>query len=211
MENNKHNLLLTVIGVGTLLIALAGATFAYFSATDVAEVQTVTTSSMSLEVKVTDDSANVANIKPTTWSTVDEALENTDIAQVHFTVTGDSSTKGAYSIDMSASGLALNTGNDAANVQLKGGSLNQVKYAVYKVDGTSYSAVTGDNATGDLSSLTGDNIVPIEIISGAEISGELNDHYVIFVYIENDTNPQNQLQGLDFDIIVSGSASQVNE
>lgn len=205
MEENKHKVLLTVIGAGTLLIALAGATFAYFSATSTTTTQTVTTANLNLTVAADTNTTHITNIKPTTWAEdVSANVSNKDIAKVSFKVTSTSSAAGTYKITMTAPGLALNTGNDASGVQLKGGSLDQIKYKVYKVSGSTYTAVTGAGATGTLA----DPSTAKEIISSAAISSNLKDQYVIFVYIENDAGDQNQLQGLDFDIAVTGSASQ---
>lgn len=219
MEENKHKILMTVIGVGTLLVALAGATFAYFSATDTAELHEVTTSQLNLEVKANDATTHVTNIKPTTWSeTMSDNLSNKDIAKVHFNVKSTSSAAGTYNVTMTAPRLKLNKGNDAAGVALVGGSLEDVMYKVYKVtgegDSATYTAVTIDAAAsaGNLSTLdtaVEGTITPIQIIKGAAISSTLNDHYVVFVYIQNQTEQQNQLQGLDFDISVTGSASQL--
>ena len=205
MEERKHKILLTVIGAGTLLIALVGATFAYFSATSTTTTQTVTTSNMNLTVEADSNTTHVDNIKPTTWSeTITENVSNTDIAKVSFKVTSTSTTTGTYQISMTAPGLELNTGNDASGQPLSGGTLDQVMYKVYKVSGGSYTEVSGAGATGNLSNPT----VPKQIISNATVNSSLNDQYVIFVYIENSNNAQNQLQGLDFEISVTGSASQ---
>lgn len=206
MEGNKHKVLLTVIGAGTLLVALAGATFAYFSATSTTTTQTVTTSSMDLTVEADTNTTHIENIKPTTWSdTVSDNVANSDIAKVSFKVTSTSTAAGTYQIKMTAPGLALNTGNDADGNKLVGGTLDQVMYKVYKVNGSTYTPVTATEATGDLSDPSAAKL----IVTDAEISGTLNDQYVIFVYIENDDKaPQNQLQGLDFEISVTGSAAQ---
>ena len=221
MEGNKHKVLLTVIGAGTLLIALAGATFAYFSATSTTVEREITTSSMDLQVTADTGTTHIENIKPTTWDASDMSknVGNSDIAKVAFKVTSSSTTAGTYSIDMTAPRLALNSGTvveqeNGQAVALTGGSLDQVMYKVYKVNGSTYTAV--DGAAGELSSLAdaGDGnyattVTPIQIIKNAPISSTLNDQYVIFVYIENDEeHPQNKLQGLNFDITVEGSASQ---
>ena len=189
MEDNKHKVLLTVIGVGTLLIALAGATFAYFSATSVTTTQTVTTSTMDLSVLADTNTTHITNIKPTTWSDdVAANVANADIAKVSFKVTSTSTAAGSYAISMTSPNLALNTGNDAAGNPLKGGNLGQVKYKVYKVEGSSYTPVTDPAGTGDFAAPTAEK----EIATGT-VTSSLEDHYVIFVYIENDEeNAQNQ-------------------
>lgn len=205
MEDRKHKILLTVIGAGTLLVAMAGATFAYFSATSTTTKQTVTTSSMDLTVAADTNTTHITNIKPTTWNdTVATNVSNADIAKVSFKVTSTSTSAGTYTIKMTAPRLALNTGNDAAGNPLSGGTLDQIKYKVYKVSGDTYTAVTGAGATGTLDNPSTEKT----IVVNAPINSSLNDQYVIFVYIENADAAQNQLQGLDFDISVTGTASQ---
>jgi len=220
MEDNKHKVLLTVIGVGTLLVALAGATFAYFSATFTTTTQEITTSSMDLSVTADTNTTHVTNIKPTTWdSDITKNVANEDIAKVSFKVKSSSSTAGTYSIDMTTPGLALNSGTVVEEegkdaVALTGGSLDQVMYKLYKVSGSTYTPVSG--AEGNLSSLAdaGDGnyattVTPITIVNNAPVSNNLNDQYVIFIYIENDEDgAQNKLQGLDFSVDVTGSAAQ---
>ena len=205
MEERKNKILLTVIGVGTLLIAMAGATFAFFSATAATTTQQVTTSNMDLTVAADNNTTHITNIKPTTWSDdITANVANADIAKVSFKVTSTSTATGSYKINMTAPGLALNTGNDAMGVALSGGSLEQVKYKVYKVSGSTYTPVADAGAIGTLANPT----TAKEIISAGTISSTLNDQYVIFVYIENADTAQNQLQGLNFEIAVTGSASQ---
>ena len=86
MEGNTNKVLLTVIGIGVLIVATVGATFAYFSATGGTATQQIKTG----ELKVTASSTltDGTNIKPTTWSTTDMAANtgNKDIAKVKLDV-----------------------------------------------------------------------------------------------------------------------------
>lgn len=212
MEDNNHKILLTVIGAGTLLVALAGATFAYFSATNTTETQTVTTSIVDLSVETDTNTNHVENIKPTTWDENDmtKNIDNKDIAKVSFKVTSDSTAGGTYNIDLTAPGLALKEeGTDAAGnpIELIGGSLNDVKYKLYSFDGENYTAVDGAEGT-LVNPETAKTIINEKAIDSTTIS-ENGDRYVIFVYIENSDDDQNQLQGVSFDVVVEGSASQL--
>jgi len=203
MEGNKNKILLTVIGAGTLLVALAGATFAYFSATGTTTKQTVTTAVLDLKIEADTTTNHITNIKPTSWDNdMTKNLENEDIAKVSFKVLSGSTTTGTYNIDMTAPGLALKTkGTDALGneINLIGGSLADVKYKVYEYDGSSYTPL---NVEGTLE----EPEVAKAIITDREIVEE--ERFVIFVYIENRDDDQNQLQGLDFKISVTGSAEQ---
>ena len=81
-ENGKGKIALTVIGAATLLTALVGATFAYFSATSTTTTQTVTTANLNLSITADGDATHVTNIKPTTWS--DTMSDNTTNADISF-------------------------------------------------------------------------------------------------------------------------------
>jgi len=59
---NRNNALLTVIAVATLLVAIAGASFAYFTATAQTTTQAVKTGK--LTVSTTTGTVNESNIKP---------------------------------------------------------------------------------------------------------------------------------------------------
>ena len=61
MERNSNKILLTVIGAGTLLVALAGATFAYFSATGTTTKQQVTTAVLDLKVETDTNTNHITN------------------------------------------------------------------------------------------------------------------------------------------------------
>lgn len=196
-ENMKGKIALTVIGAATLLVALAGATFAYFSATSVTEERTVTTSNLNLNVAINGSSAHVTNIKPTTWTSLDAAATNADISKIPFKVTGESSTNGTYVVNMQTS-IALNPGTDADGKALVGGEVGDIKYRLYKGD----QEVIGETA------FTASTNVDI-VTNGAITAGTaLNDEYMLYVYIKDNSGDQNKLQAIDFTITLGGSASQ---
>ena len=103
MENRKNTILLTVIAVATLLVAVVGATFAYFTAQGGDEVQTpvnVTTSTTSNGSFATGDAisitANQENFGPdagnqtkTTTGTVTYTASGTQASNFCYTVTLD--------------------------------------------------------------------------------------------------------------------------
>ncbi len=215
MEERKHKILLTAIGAGTLLVAMVGATFAYFSATSTTTTQEVTTANLNLTVAADENTTHITNIKPTTWNDdLAQNLTNTDIAKVSFKVTSTSSSAGTYNIDMTSNNLALNNGTvveeqGQSAVPLTGGALSDIKYKVYKLSGDasvagSYTEVSGAGATGTFDNPT----VAKNIVTDAAITSSLNDQYIVFVYIENKNEAQNKLQGITFDVTVTGSASQ---
>jgi len=206
-ENMKGKIALTVIGAATLLVALAGATFAYFSATSTTAERTITTSNLNLKVALVDsDAGKIENIKPTTWVSTDDAETNADIAVIPFTVSGTSSTNGIYTVNMQTS-VALNSGTvveeeGKAAVELKGGSISDIKYRLYDSEGNELIEETAFDSTGAIN---------VDLIDDGAITADedLNDTYTLYVYIKNDaSNPQNKLQGINFTITLGGSASQ---
>ena len=203
-ENGRGKIALTVIGAATLLIALAGATFAYFSATSTTTTQTITTSSLNLTVAADGEATHVSGIKPTTWVSTTDAETNNDIAIIPFKVTGSSSTNGTYTVNLSTN-IVLNSGTvveqqDGEAVPLTGGDVSDIKYRLFTKEGTEIGSEKSFSAT------TNEDIVTNGTIT-ADVP--LNDEYILYVYIENDeSNPQNKLQGIDFTITLGGSASQ---
>ena len=202
-ENRKSRIVLTVVGAATLLTALVGATFAWFSATSTTATQQVTTSSLNLTVAANGDATHVSEIKPTAWSaTMSENESNADIAKIPFKVTGTSSTNGTYTINMQT-GITLNAGTVVEEqgkdpVALTGGSAADIKYRLYK-DGAQVGV------EGSFSETTNVNIVTDGAIT-ADVA--LNDEYVLYVYIQNKDEAQNKLQNVDFTITLGGSATQ---
>jgi predicted ribosomally synthesized peptide with SipW-like signal peptide len=203
MDERKNKVLLTVIGVLTFIAALVGATFAYFSATSTTkEPVKVTTSNLNLSVNADGEALHVTNIKPTTWN--DTALtsdDNPDIVKIPFTVEGTSNVAGTYLVNMKTS-IALNTTEG-----LTGGEVSDIKYRIYKRTDTTVGAQVGDE--GSFAAATDVNIISNVTFDGTTNGGAIADEYVMFVYIANNTNEQqDQLQAVDFTISLGGSASQ---
>ena len=103
-ENNNKALLL-VVGAATLITAMVGATFAYFSATDTSETQTITTASSNMTVAA--ENNHVANIYPTSWTpgasmplASDITTSNDQVIRIKVSVTGQSSSEGEYTLSM---------------------------------------------------------------------------------------------------------------
>lgn len=193
MEDSKNKVLLTVVIAITLLVALVGATFAYFSATSTSAEQTVTTSSMNLLVSV-EGSTHITDIAPTTfdYSTV---AENKNVAKIPFKVTGSSSQAGTYTINLNNNIQLKDTLADGT--PLTGGELADLKYQLYTADGQKVLDET------DYSTASFDLIEDHEIVAG-----DIDDSYVLYVYIKDNGGDQNKFQENDFTITLSGSAKQ---
>ena len=187
----NHNVLLTVIGVTTLLVAMVGATFAYFSATSESTEQNIKTGV--LKVSATSSIKNNTNIKPTTWNGEDEesVTSNTDVAVITLDVDTSQTTieDATYDILLNASGIKLNTSEG-----LSGGSLNQIKWALFDEKN---KIGEGDFSSADLSG----NITDLKVnTTGGNItitSGDNQQKYNLYIWIEESHSEQNQLQNLD--------------
>jgi len=181
MGNNKNNILLTVLGVCTLLVALVGASFAYFTATAKTTDQNVQTGK--LEVQSTLSATSQTNIKPTDFA-ANTADSNTDVAKFTFNVkgVGTTVTGGTYNIQL------LGAVADAKAVENQGTTAD-IEYALYK--GT---AADGDLVkTGSFSTITSASIInttPYELIDST------NDTYTLYVYIKETRENQDNLQGV---------------
>lgn len=141
MENKKGNsVLLTIIGVATLLVALVGATFAYFSAS---ATSTNTDAADTGELKISsslDEGTNNTNIIPTIFpgktvnsadTTEDESLvevgetinndnytallADTNIARFNLTVTGTGTTVRNAKYDLTLTGAVAKTDSETAS------------------------------------------------------------------------------------------------
>ena len=128
----KNTILLTVIAVATLLVAVVGATFAYFTAstttgtgTGTAETgETTTLGSTSLDMS-TVSTQGASNMSYPGGMMV-------AAAKVTASVTGDQTYNMTYDVKFEVDTSALS------------GSTSEIKYTVYRVD----SAVSGDLVTG---------------------------------------------------------------
>lgn len=89
MENNKQNsVLLIIIAVATLLVAVVGATFAYFTASNPSgSTAEVKTTSGKMEIEFADHKDNIAAAKQTGFEPSNKVL-----VEKIFTITGDNVT-----------------------------------------------------------------------------------------------------------------------
>ena len=204
---NKNNTLLTIIGAATLLVAIVGATFAYFSATSNTVTQDVKTGA--LKVSVSAGQVSEANIKPVDKTEITDyssLSSNNDVVELPISVTTTGTTiSSTYDIYLTASGVALNTQLDGTT--LSGGSLSDLKWALYSKKGDTTSLVnSGDLSGGGAKQNLTDASVPIELET--EATTPHTDEYTLFIYIENKDEEQNQLQGMNISATISVDAKQ---
>ena len=190
--DKKNRIFLTVLAIFTLIMAMIGATFSYFTAIKKSKPQIITTSSLSFMLNIS-GATHVTNIKPTKWSNViSENEQNVDIAKIPFIVTSYSGVKATYDITMSTA--------IPSNQFLTGGSASDIKYKLYK-EGTK---IKEGNFTSIFSEkLISDSEIPLDI--------KTIEYYKLYVYIEDNNEAQNSLQNIDFIINLDGRANQIEE
>lgn len=206
MNENKNSVLLTIIGAATLLVAIVGASFAYFSATGGTATQDVKTGV--LKVSAVAGSVTQANIKPvdtTEVDTVAEKIANNDVVKLPVTVTTtDTTVSSEYNIYLTTAGIALSDDKE-------GGSLDQLKWELLSgEDGSETSIANGNFASGDVTKLKL-NTTAINIPDGGAV-----DSYKILIYIENTEDTvagdgsgvQDKLQGMSFTAYTTVEAQQ---
>lgn len=200
MENKTNNIVLTIIAVATLLVAIIGASFAYFSATSTSSSQKITTGKLS--VIASSSSINEANIKPTTWDNekMTTNIDNPDIAKLPFTVnTTDTTISSEYDIFLSTIGVALNDEGNISNTPLFGGDLSDIKWVLIKENDKSI-VDKGDFTGGDVTNKKL-NTNSIEIVPGV-------DSYKLLFYISDSENLQDKLQNVTISAAVSVEGKQ---
>jgi len=182
MENKNNNVLLTVLGVCTLLVALVGASFAYFTATEKSEDQNIQTGH--LEVQSVLNATGQSEIKPTTFATA-TADTNDDIAKFVFNVTGENTTVTGATYDIQLMGAASGIGEDTT----KGGTVADIEYALYKGDAATGTLVK----TGSFSTITAATTISDGTNS---LTASTDDDYTLYVYIKETNTNQDNLQNV---------------
>ncbi len=190
-ENNKKKIIYSSLIVIIILLIISGITYAWFSARGETESQQITTAKVDLVVEVNPDATHIKDIKPTTWSEdIEENNNNTDIVQIPINVINNSTIDVKYNLKLATENLSLND-----NVELPGGSLSDIKYVLYRLDGENRKAKKGN-----FENLSEEQF----IMKVKHINKDETHHYVLYVYIEETDGIQNSLQGLNFNIIVNG-------
>jgi len=189
---NKNKVLLTVLSVATLLVALVGASFAYFSATQSTNTVEVTTGAATIALEASNNS--VTNISPTSFDkAAADAGTNTNIVKMTLTVSGTSDVAGSYDIAMKEPVITL-----PANVDGQG-TVSDIKYVVYK-DGSDTPIKAATSFTGTEKTT--------DIVTGATFNaGDVTGTYYVYVWVDNNDAEQNNLQKVSFDLTFTADVS----
>ena len=216
MENkNGQGIFLGVVGVATLVVAIIGATFAFFSAqaqSNEGDItgQTLDVSSIGLTLTVeklafSGAAANSNNLVPAVIGTGTTGLqqamtakcEKGDYTGCHlYRITATSST--------SVSSAQLQLTLDAAKLD------SQWRYAIFEgtetgASGTTISGLTVGTVGTDSTAFTGLDTTPATIYSGA-VSATATIRYML-IYVENEDTTQNDTSNAATDVTGSYSGT----
>lgn len=190
MENKSNKVLLTVIGAATLLVAMVGATFAYFSAQGTSAKQEITTGSSSMSITASKNA--VSNIKPTTFDkTAADNGTNTDIVKIDLSVTGNSTSAGKYTVSMDEPDITI------GNIDGDSGVVGDIKYTVYE----------GSTQKVAPKSFTGSATVTDLLSDVSYAKGDISGSYTVYVWIDNKNADQNNLQNISFNLTFNVDAT----
>ncbi len=189
-ENKKKKIIITIIGILVLVVALVGATYAWFSSTSKVESK-ITTAKTELIVSVDEELTHITNIKPTKWKE-DIALNsvNSDIVKIPITVNSKSTITINYDLTISTENLKLNE-----DETLEGGKLSDLKYRLYDSDKKELN--------------DGNFFIPKEqqiILNQNKIEPNEVQNYMLYIYINDTGELQNKLQKLNFNVIINGKS-----
>lgn len=187
METNKQNTaLLIVIAVATLLVAVVGATFAYFTATsNKAEASTVQVSAGIMKIKFTDgdNGITVSDFQPK-----DEA-----IAEKTFTLTGNNTTqdlKMPFTID-----LVYNNGFTAENDEGTPTGNGGITYTFEQTQTSADATLDSIESSGMLA--TGENTLTVAKGSFAANKSEVTIGFKLSLYFKDTSVPQDDNKGAE--------------
>ena len=149
MENNGKGIFYGVIGVATLIVAIIGATFAYFTATASNNAVTGTAAQSGLELKVEQTSTGKGDMVPQLTSTIASAVTGTDSKSC---VDGNGNTVcKVYSVTLT------NTGSSAVTVSgtiaFTGGTFANLKWGKAE-DATGFTAANSAYAASGATPVT---------------------------------------------------------
>lgn len=197
---NQNKVLLTVIGAATLLVAVVGATFAYFSAIGSETSVQVQTGSSQIAIQASEDV--VENIRPTSWTTRAEAdaeVAKNNVEKFTLTVSGAVSGRGTYTISMNKPEIAIK------NIAGDKGDLSDIRYAIFRGEET--TAVKQGNFADATFTEGKVDLVVDEAYQNSVLSGE----FTVYVWIENENADQNNLQEVSFKLTFAANATSGNQ
>jgi len=222
MENGKNSntVLLTVLGVATLLVALVGATFAYFSATvsneDAQSVSITTATPVALIYKHQNGALTMTNSVPGSSKTATFLVRNPDGTDEDLDTAGASTVAQQYDLHLWIDANTFTTekgqndveeGNRTEQLLVKvtaTSSVTDKTVAVPTLKTVSNETVVGTNVqyTYDVTSTPATNVAegkaPLAVVTGQTIAIGENHTYTVELIFNDLTISQNANIGQNF-------------
>lgn len=211
----KNTILLTVIAVATLLVAVVGATFAYFTAsvtndnseTNKANVTTTKLAGLNFNVEALKNLAPEGDVYPGWMGYQKLTAEGAG---------GDG--KGRYTLTMTVTGgtellagmkYTLYKGTAAGDPTTTNGTVNQTEDNHYSIDGAAFTAPAGFTA------VTGHENVALtsgDIVVKQDFTGTQNDiYYIVYSYPNDEAVDQSAAMGQTFTATIKASLETVQD
>ena len=202
-NRNKPNTLYAIIGVATLVVAIIGATFAYFSAAATADGDPITgqtdndlASALSLDVErvtFTETGANSDNLVPTD---MEATLEGVNSAVTNKCVGNGYTGCHLYKITASSNKDISNASVRLTALTTDATDTASWKYVIYTNDGTSNKAtslVAGGASDFDTfaTTYTGEGKTGFDIHNNSSLTADTPVYYYLLVYLANKDQVQN--------------------
>ena len=203
-KNKDNNIILTIIAIITLLIAIVGASVAYFSAISKTKGQIITTGE--LKISAVSGAVNEADIIPVKLEnipTISAKMLNPNIAKLPLTIdTTGTTIAGTYQMYLNTTGI-----DEKINTNL--GNSSHIKWELVSVTGenqnTEYSIInSGDFKNGDAKELKISNNQEIFDIA---VNGSVQK-FNLLIYILDDGNLQDDLQSMTITASTTVEAKQ---
>lgn len=191
-RKKDNNIFLTIVAIITLIVAIVGASFAYFSATSNTERQNVTTGSLKISaISGAVNEANIIPVKAENITTINAKMLNPNIAKLPLTIdTTGTTIEGTYQ-------MYLNTTGIDGKINTTSGNSSHIKWELVGITGENdniqHSIINSGNfETGDAKNLRISNNDEIFDIS---VNGSIQKFYLL-IYILDDGNIQDDLQSM---------------
>lgn len=202
----KNMILLTVIAVSTLLVAVVGATFAYFTATTTSQGNNTTTTVKTQQIAGTDWTATAKKgaspavypgymayqeylLDASSGTTGSKAKYNLSIQGTTDTAFGEDVTYEVYAVTQSAAPTYTFTAGTSSQVQVPGG--NEYHYSIADAafdNGTELKLVKSGTLTATKTAIESD----------VTIDGGSKRYYVLVLKYANQEKPQDTQQAKTF-------------
>ena len=203
----KNMVLLTVIAVATLLVAVVGATFAYFTAQSTIEGNETTTSATTRQLAALSWSAGESGKSPEVYpgymAYQAYELKATGNGSANYKLTLDATVDPAFNAIEEQKDLVYSIYKTTTSKPDYGTLFQPGDASVQTLDNTTTYKIAGAGFTStSLTSVVAEKPLTTgsgqEIVANATINGDSTEYYVLVIYFKESGAAQNDLQGKTF-------------